>query len=103
MRWLPRGLDTKAPRRGRAGSTAPALFRTSPNPYLSVWDPDRAVNEALTRVTWVFRCVDAIAGNAAKIPFVMRRNDAKDGPEISNHPLNLVMNSQANIGEDSFS
>lgn len=57
----------------------------------------------MQRVTWVFRCVDAIASNQAKLPLVWRQDDAEDGKEIPNHPLNGILNSKTNIGEDSYS
>lgn len=60
------------------------------------------MQEGMERVTWVFRAVDAIASNAARVPMVMRRDDSKTGEEVTDHPLYPIYNSKANVGEDSF-
>ncbi len=95
MRWLPQTSN-------KARSTSPTIFRRTTSNAPIYWNPEKALREALTRVTWVFRCVDAIATNQAKLPLVLRSGDSVTGPEILDHPLLSIYNSRANIGEDSF-
>ena len=35
-------------------------------PYRDSWDIERAYREGMQKVTWVSRCIDAIAGNQAQ-------------------------------------
>lgn len=69
--------------------------------YNSNWDPHRAITEALERVTWVYRSVDAIASNFARQPLKVREGDRWDGETVES-PLDRVLNSRANEGEDSY-
>lgn len=74
-------------------------------PYVSYrkdWSPDRVLEDALKKVTWVYRCVDAIASNAARQPLVVRKGDPWKGEPVEDHPLKRILNSRANPGEDSF-
>ncbi len=78
------------------------VVRRAQYPYYQQWTPDRVMREAMLRVTWVYRCVDAIASNQAKLPLIYRKNDSVNGLEIKSHPLLPLFNSRANKGEDSF-
>lgn len=98
MKWnpTPKNLSSKSLSRGSVGS-----MRNSPT-YTTEWDIDRAVDSAWGRVTWVYRCVDAIASNAARMEIVVRADNPWDGTPVENHPLYEVLNSRANVGESSI-
>lgn len=52
------------------------------------WPIERAVNEGYERVVWVFRCTNRIAGDAAKLPIVV-----KDGDKVlEDHPMARLLN-----------
>lgn len=71
--------------------------------YQVQWDTRRIIEEALERVTWVYRCVDAISSNAAKVPMVIRRGNSWDGELIdSEEELLYILNSKSNVGESSY-
>ena len=67
--------------------------------YGGAWDVDRAVKEALERVTWVYRCVDAIASNQMRLPMYLRQGDRFKGEFLDDHPLYKIFNLKANVGE----
>lgn len=72
--------------------------------YRDGWDIERAYREGMQRVTWVFRCIDAIAGNQARLPVVLRKDNSPRGEIVSqksNEILDL-MNTKSNEGENSF-
>jgi len=76
-------------------------------PYHDGWNIERAYQEGVARVTWVYRAIDAIASNQAKLPIQFRKDDARTGEIVDNagkkyKALYDVLNSQANIGESSF-
>jgi HK97 family phage portal protein len=52
------------------------------------WPIERAVAEGYARVVWVFKAVDTIAGNAARLKFQLR-----DGEDVvDDHPLYRLLN-----------
>jgi HK97 family phage portal protein len=71
--------------------------------YRDGWDIERAYREGVQRVTWVFRCIDAIAGNQARLPVVLRKDNSPQGEILSksNEVLDLL-NTKSNEGENSF-
>ena len=72
-------------------------------PYKDGWDIDRAYREGLQKVTWVFRCIDAIAGNQARLPVILRKgNDQRGEQTKDNKSLLEIFNSKSNDGENSF-
>jgi HK97 family phage portal protein len=72
-------------------------------PYKDGWDIDRAYREGMQKVTWVFRCIDAIAGNQARLPVILRKgNDQRGEQTKDNKPLLEIFNSKSNDGENSF-
>ena len=72
-------------------------------PYKDGWDIDRAYREGMQKVTWVFRCIDAIAGNQARLPVILRKgNDQRGEQTKDNKPLLEIFNSKSNEGENSF-
>lgn len=70
---------------------------TSPT---NAWDIDRTITDALERVIWVFRCVDAIAMNASKITMLKREGNPIDGKEIKDPNLKRLLNRRTNRYED---
>ena len=72
-------------------------------PYKDGWDIDRAYREGMQKVTWVFRCIDAIAGNQARLPIILRKgNDQRGEQTKDNESLLEIFNSKSNDGENSF-
>lgn len=97
-------------RKATIGPGAP--ISTNPSmagkPYNDSWDIERAYREGMQKVTWVARCVDAISGNQARLPVILREGNAPDGKIITsssvlaNSTLLDVLNTKSNIGENSF-
>lgn len=56
------------------------------------WPVERAVAEAYERLVWVFKAVDAIAGNASRLPVRVKRGE----DVVEGHPLSRVLNKRAN-------
>ena len=72
-------------------------------PYKDGWDIERAYREGMQKVTWVFRCIDAIAGNQARLPVILRKgNDQRGEKTKANESLLEIFNSKSNEGENSF-
>ena len=76
-------------------------------PYRDMWDVERAYREGFQKVTWVTRCIDAIAGNQARLPIILRKENSRDGEIITgkrafNNPLIDILNTKANMGENAF-
>ena len=76
-------------------------------PYRDSWDIERAYKEGMQKVTWVARCIDAIAGNQARLPIQLRKDNSPEGEILSgkgakNSRLLEVLNNKSNIGENSF-
>lgn len=71
--------------------------------YKDTWDIRRAIDEGMNRSTWVFRAIDIIASNAARLPIVVRRDDPHSGPIIDDHPIAKILNVQPNPYESPFS
>jgi HK97 family phage portal protein len=95
-----------------AGETKSALGLGAPvalnpsmagRPYRDGWDIERAYREGMQRVTWVFRCIDAISGNQARLPAILRKDNSPHGEilETKNEILDLL-NTRSNDGENSF-
>lgn len=76
-------------------------------PYKDGWDIERAYREGMSKITWVNRCIDAIAGNQARLPIILRKDNSNRGELISNKEakrstLLELLNTKANVGENSF-
>jgi len=69
--------------------------------YNEAWGNERAMADAFQRITWVYRAVDAIASNAARLPIVLREGDPYDGEKVEDFGLYKLLNSTPNEGEDS--
>lgn len=71
--------------------------------YKDGWDMQRAYREGMQKVTWVFRCIDAIAGNQARLPIILREDNSPNGTVVKeNNQILDLLNSKTNEGEDSF-
>jgi len=76
-------------------------------PYRDSWDIERAYREGMQKVTWVSRCIDAIAGNQARLPIILRKDNSPHGEilsikEAKKVPLLSILNTKSNIGENSY-
>lgn len=71
--------------------------------YRDGWDIERAYREGVQKVTWVFRCIDAIAGNQARLPMILRDDNSPVGKIIDKgDDLLTLLNQKSNEGENSF-
>lgn len=75
--------------------------------YKDSWDIERAYREGMQRVTWVARCIDVIAGNQARLPIILRKDNSPDGQILSDKKMAKsslleVLNTKSNIGENAF-
>ena len=88
------------------GAGAPIAFNPSfqGKPYRDSWDIERAYREGMQKVTWVARCIDAIAGNQARLPMVLKKENSPQGEILSGSRNELlhILNSKSNDGENSF-
>jgi HK97 family phage portal protein len=96
---------------GRAIVGPGAPVAQNPNltgqPYRDSWDIERAQREGMQKVTWVARCIDAIAGNQARLPVILRKDNSPDGEIVTSKRLKKdsildLLNTKSNIGENSF-
>jgi HK97 family phage portal protein len=76
-------------------------------PYHDLWDIERAYREGFQKITWVQRCIDAIAGNQARLPIILRKDNSRDGQILTGRratrsPLIEIFNTKANEGENAF-
>jgi HK97 family phage portal protein len=75
--------------------------------YKDAWDIERVYREGMQRVTWVSRCVDAIAGNQARLPVILRADNSPHGEilvgrKALNSSILPLLNTKSNIGENSY-
>jgi HK97 family phage portal protein len=70
--------------------------------YYDGWDIERVFKEGVKKVTWVYRCIDAIAGNQARLPMVGRHGNKPDGAIVVDDEILDLLNLRANPGEDAF-
>lgn len=86
---------------------APIAFNTgiAGKPYRDSWDIERAYREGMAKVTWVTRCIDAIAGNQARLPVILRKDNSPSGKIVTDNKNNQILdilNTKSNMGENSF-
>jgi HK97 family phage portal protein len=84
---------------------APVTTNSALNPgrgYHDGWDIERAYRDGLKKVTWLFRAIDAIAGNQARLNVRVRGKNSPVGPIVDDHELLNLFNSISNPGENSF-
>ena len=70
--------------------------------YSDGWDIERAYRDGMKRVTWVYRCIDAIAGNQARLPVIGHGHNSPHGPIVNDDDVLQLLNSRSNPGEDAF-
>jgi len=75
--------------------------------YKDGWDIERAYKEGMQKITWVARCIDAIAGNQARLPIILRKDNSPTGEMLTGRKAekeNLleILNTKSNIGENAF-
>lgn len=75
--------------------------------YRDPWDIERAYKEGMAKVVWVSRCIDAIAGNQARLPVILRKDNDPEGEIVTksrakNTTVFDLLNTKSNIGENSF-
>ena len=89
--YLPALPETHRNRTGKALFRPEAAARQQ-RPYKDGWSIQRAVDVGMLRSVWVYRAVQAIATNQAKVPFVERDGDWWDGKIIENSPIAKALN-----------
>jgi len=76
-------------------------------PYHDMWDIERAYREGFQKITWVQRCIDAIAGNQARLAIILRKDNSRDGQILTGRralrsPLIDIFNTKSNEAENAF-
>jgi len=75
-------------------------------PYSDGWDIERAYREGLAKVTWVYRAIDAISSNQARLPAAFLRDNSPFGERVprdeENEDLATLLNQKSNDGESAF-
>lgn len=88
------------------GPGAPIAFNSANagRAYRDAWDIERAYREGMQKITWVSRCIDAVAGNQARLPMILRKDNSQDGRIVrpKNNSLLRILNTVSNEGENSF-
>jgi HK97 family phage portal protein len=81
-----------------SGSTAAITGGTGSafNTFGGGWDVEKSVQDGYERVIWVFRCIDAISSNAAKLPMIIRIGDPDTGKILQDKDLQYTLNRRAN-------
>lgn len=69
------------------------------NAFGGGWDVEQSVQMGLERVIWVYRCIDAIASNQAKLKFIVRDKDPDTGKIVKDDDLNFTLNRRPNSYE----
>lgn len=94
-----KGLETKV----SPGAPVAYIPGQAGKPYKDTWDIDRAYREGVSKIVWVFRCIDAIAGNQARLPMILRKDNSSEGTIVTGiHPVKTLLNTTPNEGENSF-
>ncbi len=70
--------------------------------YHDGWDIVKAYKEGVSKVTWVFRCIDVIASNQATLPVILRKDNNPFGEVIGDNDLLKIFNNTSNKGENAF-
>lgn len=81
---------------GYGAGVTPAVTVLGMKDRAAGWDLDKVIESGYERVVWVFKSVDVIASNAARMPFQITDTN---GNVIESHPLLRVMNKRANPHE----
>ena len=108
MAWNSRNNKAFGPQGSKTANLGPGS-PVSNNPsaigrgYKDSWDIERAYREGMQKVTWVSRCIDAISGNQARLPVILRKDNSPSGEILKRkHEILDILNTKANPGENSF-
>lgn len=71
-------------------------------PYKPGWSTERAVENGLQKVVYVFRGIHAIADNQARLPIVFRKDDRDNGPEVEDHSALKLLNYRPNPDQKAY-
>jgi HK97 family phage portal protein len=82
-------------------SYSPSLS-TDARGYHDNWDINKAYREGVAKVTWVFRCIDVIASNQARLPMIFRKDNNPFGEIVADHAMLKIFNNTSNVGENAF-
>lgn len=108
MAWNTRqtkGLGSAEVKAARLGPGAPVAMHpaNAGKPYRDSWDIERAYREGLQKVVWVSRCIDAIAGNQARLPIILRKDNDPEGEVLKRrHKVLSLLNNRSNEAENAF-
>lgn len=108
MAWNQRNIKSlNSPEIKAANLTAGSPVSNNPSlvgkGYRDSWDIERAYREGYQKVTWVNRCIDAIAGNQARLPAILRKDNDPEGEIVSKqNDILKILNTKSNEGENSF-
>lgn len=108
MAWNSRDNKSLDSRSAKAANLSPGSpISNNPNfvgrGYRDSWDIERAYREGMQKVTWVNRCIDAISGNQARLPAILRKDNNPDGEILTRrHEILDILNTKSNEGENSF-
>lgn len=107
MAWNIKSLNGYQTKAAPVGLGAPIAMNPSMTgrAYRDGWDIERAYREGVARVTWVFRCLDAIAGNQARLPVVLRKDNSPHGEIVTKAGRGSILdilNTHPNEGENAF-
>ena len=84
---------------GAPVSTNPSFTQRG---YHDSWDIERVYRDGVRKVTWVYRCIDAIAGNQARLPMFGHKDNKPDGEIVKDAKILDLLNRRSNKGEDAF-
>lgn len=71
-------------------------------PYAPGWNTERAVQNGLQKVIYVFRGVHAIADNQARLPIVSRKGNRDTGEVDETHPVLKLLNFKPNQDQSAY-
>jgi len=91
--------EAKAVPLGAPISTNPGNVGRS---YKDSWDIERVYRDGVKKITWVYRCIDTIAGNVARLPVVGHKDNRPTGELVDDAEVLDLLNRRSNPGEDSF-
>lgn len=97
-------VDTMETKIVSPGAPTVYVAGATQQPYKDDWDIQRAFEEGVRRITWTFRCVNTIAGNQARLPMLLRKDNDPHGEILTkpNDPTLKVLNQKANIAENAL-
>lgn len=101
-----KGLRSSQSKNAHVGLGAPVSYNPANvgRPYRDSWDIERAYKEGFQKVTWVSRCIDAIAGNQSRLPAILRADNSPQGRILRDKDESILslLNTKTNVGENSF-